>query len=214
MHKTTAPKYIAVEGPICAGKTTLAKMLAEDLNGKLILEPAEKNPFLAEFYKDRAKNAFKTQLYFLLNRYQQQLELRQHDLFKQVVVCDYTFAKDMIFAKINLSEDELALYNTVFKLLHERLPKPDLVIYCRAEPRILLQRIKKRGIDYERPVTGDYLEDLIDGYNHFFLDYNETPLLVVDTSEQNYLEKPEDFENIKRAIISHRGGTVHLIARS
>ncbi|MFA5810882.1 MAG: deoxynucleoside kinase [bacterium] len=208
------PKYIAVDGPIGAGKTTLARMLAEEMNGHLCLEPAEKNPFLPEFYKDRAKNAFKTQLFFLLNRYQQQLELRQRDLFSQTLVCDYTFAKDLIFAKVNLSEDELTLYNTVFHLLHERLPKPDLVIYCRAEPRVLLSRVKKRGIEYERLITEEYLENLTDSYNHHFLNYDETPLLVVDTSEQNYMERPDDFQNIKRALLSHRGGTVHLIARS
>jgi deoxyadenosine/deoxycytidine kinase len=207
-------RYIAVDGPIGAGKTTLAKMIAEDLGGCLVLEPADKNPFLQDFYKDRARNAFKTQLYFLLSRYQQKLEMRQQDLFSQVLVCDYTFAKDLIFARANLSDDELALYNTVFQLLRERLPKPDLVIYVRAEPRVLLSRIRKRGFEYERPITEEYLEQLTESYNRYFLNYEETPLLVVDTSEQNYLERPEDFQNIKREILSHRGGTVHLIARS
>jgi deoxyguanosine kinase len=214
MHGSIHPKYIAVDGPIGAGKTTLARMLAEDMGARLILEPAEKNPFLQDFYKDRVRNAFKTQLFFLLSRYQQQLELRQQELFGQGVVCDYTFAKDLIFAGANLSEDELGLYQTVFHLLRERLPKPDLVIYVRAEARVLLSRIRKRGFDYERPITEDYLEQLTDGYNRCFLNYDETPLLVVDTSEQDYLERPEDFQNIKRAILAHRGGTVHLIARS
>lgn len=214
MNTTTHPRYIAVDGPIGAGKTTLARMLAEDMGAHICLEPAEKNPFLAEFYKDRERNAFKTQLFFLLNRYQQHLELRQQDLFAQSVVSDYTFAKDLIFAKVNLSDDELALYNTVFHLLRERLPKPDLVIYMRAESRVLLQRIRKRGIDYEKPISEEYLEQLTESYNRHFMTYDETPLLVVDTSEQNYLENPEDFQNIKRAIQSHRGGTVHLIARS
>jgi len=214
MITTSKPGYIAVDGPIGAGKTTLARMLAEDIGAHLCLEPAEKNPFLPEFYKDREKNAFKTQLFFLLNRYQQHLELRQQDLFAQSIVSDYTFAKDLIFAKVNLSDDELALYNTVFTLLRERLPKPDLVIYMRAEPNVLLKRIKKRGIDYERPITEEYLEQLTESYNRHFLSYDDTPLLVVDTSEQNYPENPADFQNIKRAIQSHRGGTVHLIARS
>ncbi len=214
MITTSKPGYIAVDGPIGAGKTTLARMLAEDIGAHLCLEPAEKNPFLPEFYKDRERNAFKTQLFFLLNRYQQHLELRQQDLFAQSIVSDYTFAKDLIFAKVNLSDDELALYNTVFTLLRERLPKPDLVIYMRAEPNVLLRRIKKRGIDYERPITEEYLEQLTESYNRHFLSYDDTPLLVVDTSEQNYPENPADFQNIKRAIQSHRGGTVHLIARS
>ena len=214
MNAPSNIKYIAVDGPIGAGKTTLAKMLSEDMDAHLCLEPAEKNPFLSEFYKDRQKNAFKTQIFFLLNRYQQHLELRQQDLFAQTLVSDYTFAKDLIFAKVNLSEDELRLYNTIFDLLRERLPNPDLVIYMKADSKVLLQRVKKRGIDYEQPITQEYLEQLTDGYNRHFLNYAETPLLVVDTSQQNYLENPEDFQNIKRAIHSHRGGTVHLIARS
>ncbi len=214
MPAIVQPKYIAVDGPIGAGKTTLARMLAEDLGWHLCLEPAEKNPFLPEFYKDRAKNAFKTQIFFLLNRYQQQLELRQRDLFAGGMICDYTFAKDLIFAEINLSEDEMNLYQTIYRLLNERLPKPDLVVYMRADSRVLMQRIRKRGFDYERPIGEEYLERLTEGYNRYFMTYSETPLLVVDTSEQNYQERPDDYQNIKRAILSHRGGTVHLIARS
>jgi len=206
-------KYIAVDGPIGAGKTTLATMLAEEMGAHMCLEPAEKNPFLSEFYKDRKRNAFKTQLYFLLNRYQQQLELRQLDLFSETFISDYTFAKDAIFAKINLSEDEQVLYNTVFNLLQERLPKPDLVIYLRADSKVLLQRINKRGFEYERPINESYLDNLTESYNKHFLNYDQTPLLVVDTTKQNYIENPEDFTNLKRAILSHRGGTVHLIAR-
>lgn len=214
MHSPLQPRYIAVDGPIGAGKTTLARMLSEDLGWHLCLEPAEKNPFLPEFYKDRARNAFKTQIFFLLNRYQQQLELRQQELFSGGMISDYTFAKDLIFAEINLSEDEMSLYQTIFRLLHERLPKPDLVVYMRAESRVLMQRIRKRGFDYERPISEEYLQQLTEGYNKFFLNYSDTPLLVVDTSEQNYQERPDDYQNIKRAILSHRGGTVHLIARS
>jgi deoxyadenosine/deoxycytidine kinase len=206
-------KYIAVDGPIGAGKTTLVKMLAEDLKGKTVLEPAEKNPFLPEFYKDRKKNAFKTQLFFLLNRYQQQLELKQHDLFTSSIFCDYTFAKDAIFAQINLSEDEQNLYQKIYNLLRANLSKPDLVIYLRADSKILLQRIKKRGVEYERSISQDYLDKLNEAYNKFFLNYHETPLLVADTTSTDYLEKPEDYSNLKREILNHRGGTVHLISR-
>lgn len=211
---TKALKYIAVDGPIGAGKTTLAKMLAEDMGGYLCLEPSDNNPFLQEFYKDRKKNAFKTQLYFLLNRYQQQKELRQQDMFRPLTVGDYTFAKDAIFAELNLSEDELGLYNTIFGLLQEQLPKPDIVIYLRAEPKTLLQRIKKKGIDYERHIDENYLEGLIENYNSYFMNYEDAPLLVVDSTDQNYVERREDFETLKKEILSHRGGTVHLIARS
>lgn len=206
-------KYISVDGPIGAGKTTLCKMLAEEFGAHLCLEPAEKNPFLPDFYNDRKRNAFKTQLYFLLNRYQQQLELKQMDIFAPMVICDYTFAKDAIFARINLSEDEQSLYNTVFKLLKGQLPQPDLVIYLRADSKVLQQRVKKRGFEYERPITEDYLDQLTDEYNRYFLNYSDTPLLVVDSTNQNYTENPEDFATLKRAITSHRGGTVQLIAR-
>lgn len=205
--------YITVDGPIGAGKTTLVKMLAEDMKGDVLLEPAEKNPFLPDFYKDPKQHAFKVQLFFLLNRFQQQMKIKQHDLFKPLVVCDYTFAKDYIFAKINLNEDEMSLYETVFQLLHQKLPKPDLVIYLRADSKVMLNRIKKRGYEYEKPITGAYLDKLTDSYNQFFLNYNETPLLVVDTSHTNYQENPADYENLKKAILGHKGGTVHLIAR-
>jgi len=213
MQSVRKLNYIAVDGPIGAGKTTLSKMLSEELGFHICLEPAEKNPFLPDFYKDRKKNAFKTQLFFLLNRYQQQIELRQLDLFAQGVICDYTFAKDSIFALINLSEDELKLYNTVFQLLREQLPKPDLVIYLRADPKVLVQRVKKRGLEYEQNVGEGYLDDLTEGYNRHFMNYGDTPLLVVDTSSFNYIENPDDFANLKREILTHRGGTTHLISR-
>lgn len=206
-------KYIAVDGPIGAGKTTLVRMLAEDLKGQVILEPAEKNPFLPDFYKDRRKNAFKTQLFFLLNRYQQQLELKQRNLFDSSILCDYTFAKDAIFAQINLSEDEQILYQKIYHLLRANLPKPDLVIYLRADSKKLLQRIKKRGVEYERSINQDYLDKLTEAYSKYFLNYHETPLLVADTTSTDYLDNPDDYTNLKREILNHRGGTVHLIAR-
>ncbi len=206
-------KYVAVDGPIGVGKTTLVKMLAEDLNGKAVFEPAEKNPFLPEFYKDRKKNAFKTQLFFLLNRYQQQLELKQRGLFDTSIFCDYTFAKDAIFAQINLSDDEKELYQKIYNLLRANLAKPDLVIYLRADSKVLLQRIKNRGIEYERLISQDYLDKLTDAYNKFFLNYQETPLLVVDTTSTNYINRSEDYAYLKKEILNHRGGTIHLITR-
>ncbi|MBI4126260.1 MAG: deoxynucleoside kinase, partial [Deltaproteobacteria bacterium] len=132
MPKKRTLTYIAVDGPIGSGKTTLTKMLSEDMNGTTLFEPVDANPFLPDFYKDRKRNAFKTQLFFLLNRYQQQLELKQEGRLKAPVICDYTFAKDLIFARLNLSPDELKLYETIYDMLVAQIKKPDLVIYLKA----------------------------------------------------------------------------------
>lgn len=202
-------RYIAVDGPIGAGKTTLVKMLAEDLGGQTIFEPAYKNPFLEEFYRDRQRNAFKTQLYFLLNRYQQQLELQQQDLFSTLTICDYTFAKDHIFANINLNSDEKALYETVFNLLQARLPTPDLVIYMQADAPVLMQRIKKRGLDFEREISSEYLEQLTEAYSHFFFSYSASPLLVVNSTNLDFVNHPEDWANLKKTILNHKQGINH-----
>ncbi|PIR21436.1 MAG: deoxynucleoside kinase [Deltaproteobacteria bacterium CG11_big_fil_rev_8_21_14_0_20_47_16] len=202
-------RYIAVDGPIGAGKTTLVKMLAEDLGGQPIFEPAEKNPFLGDFYKDRTRNAFKTQLFFLLNRYQQQVELAQQDLFSNITLCDYTFAKDLIFAQINLNPDEMKLYEMIYTLLSARLPKPDFVIYMQANPKVLTERIKMRGATYEKGITEDYLEMLTEAYNNYFFNYNETPLLVVNSSDLDYVKNAQDWEDLKRAILEHKQGTAH-----
>lgn len=202
-------RYIAIDGPIGAGKTTLVKMLAEDLGGQCIFEPAEKNPFLGDFYKDRARNAFKTQLFFLLNRYQQQVELAQQDLFSNVTVCDYTFAKDLIFAQVNLNPDEMNLYEMIYKLLDARLPKPDFVIYMQASPKVLMDRIKMRGNAYEKGITEDYLETLTDAYNNYFFNYDTTPLLVVNSSDLDYVKNPQDWQDLKNAILTHKQGTAH-----
>lgn len=199
-------KYIAVDGPIGAGKTTLVQMLAKDLSAEAIFEPAEKNPFLSEFYKDRKQNAFKTQIFFLLNRYQQQLGLKS---ITSPIVCDYTFAKDKIFAKVNLSKDEQGLYDKIFSLLHSEIPKPDLVIYMQASPKVLLERVKKRGLSYERPITEDYLEELTSAYNDYFFSYTECPLLVINASDIDYVKNKSDWENMKKTILAHNKGIAH-----
>jgi len=205
--------YIAIDGPIGAGKTTLTHRLAEDLGGSVLLEPVEQNPFLRDFYKDRKRYAFKTQLFFLLNRYQQQLEIKQRDLFTQSVVCDYTFAKDWIFSRINLSADEQELYDKVFDLLDDQLPKPDIVVYLKAEADVLIKRIRSRQVDFEKGITEDYLADLTDAYSTYFLNHNETPLLVVDTTHLNFVQHHDEYELLKKDILSHRQGTKHLILR-
>lgn len=204
-------RYIALEGPIGVGKSSLAKLLAEELGGRTMLEPVDENPFLVNFYGDMKKHAFQTQLFFLLSRYQQQQELNQRELFGQSVVSDYLFAKDRIFAYMNLSEHELGLYEQVFRLLDSRLVKPDLVVYLQASSEVLLERIEKRNNDYERKIEEEYLENLVEAYNKYFFYYTETPLLVVNTTEIDFVENPEDLSNLVKEIESIRGGTQHYI---
>lgn len=204
-------RYIAVEGPIGVGKTTLAELLAGKLNGKKLVEEVEANPFLRNFYLDRNKFAFQAQLFFLLSRYQQQQELAQTELFSATLVADYLFAKDRIFAYLNLDENELGLYEQVFRLLDARIPRPDLVIYLQASSEVLKERILKRNNDYERSIEEEYLEDLVEAYNKFFFYYTDTPLLVVNTTEIDFVEKPADLSNLVKEIESIKGGTQHYI---
>ncbi|MBI2082001.1 MAG: deoxynucleoside kinase [Deltaproteobacteria bacterium] len=207
-----SPRYIAVEGPIGVGKTSFAKKLAEDFNARLILEEADANPFLAPFYKDRAKHALKTQLLFLINRYLQQKELAQQDLFQRTVVCDYLFAKDRIFAALNLGKDEMFLYEKIYSLLDTNLPKPDLVVFLQASPEILIKHIKKRGIDYERNIDSSYLKELIDAYNRFFFSYTDTPLVVVNVSDIDFVKRKVDYESLVREILSDKKGEKHYVS--
>lgn len=204
-------RYIALEGPIGVGKTSLATLLAEELHGVTIFEEVENNPFLPKFYKDIKKYAFQTQLFFLLSRFQQQKELNQHDLFKSTVISDYIFAKDKIFAYLNLDEDELGLYEETYRLLDARIPKPDLVIYLQASCEALLERIEKRNNDYEQTITKDYLQRLVESYDKYFFYYNDTPLLVVNTTEIDFVTNPSDLSNLIKEIKSIRGGCHHYI---
>lgn len=207
------PKYIAIDGPIGVGATTLVKRLAEELKGTAILEAVEENPFLEEFYKDRKRNAFKTQLFFLLSRYQQQRELKKQEEVRLPLVCDYIFAKNQIFAKVNLSAAEQELYQKVHGLLNEQIPKPDIVVYLRAQSEVLMSRIKQRGFTYEKPITTQYLEEVMETYNACFLNYNETPLLIVDTTHADFLKHHDQYERIKNDILNHRQGSKQLILR-
>ncbi len=189
-------QYIAIEGPIGVGKTSLARLLSEEFNHRLVLEDAENNPFLPEFYKDRNKYAFQTQVFFLLSRYQQQKEMVQQDLFQQGVVSDYIFAKDKIFASLNLSEDEMTLYDSLYNLLDARILKPDLVVFMQASKDVLKDRIKKRKIPHEKNINTEYLEELAQAYNRFFFTYSDTPLLVVNCSDMDFVENNEDYQII------------------
>jgi deoxyguanosine kinase len=202
-------RYIVVEGPIGVGKSSLTNILSERFAARKVMEVVEENPFLASFYTDRNKFAFQTQMFFLLSRFKQQQELFQQDLFAQVTVSDYLFAKDRIFAALTLDPNELSLYERVFAEIGPRVTKPDLVIYLQAKIDVLLSRIKKRGRDFERKFDPDYLESLCHAYNDFFFHYKDTPLLVVNTSEIDFVNNPDDLENLLNVIKQTRKGTVH-----
>ncbi len=204
-------KYIVVEGPIGVGKTSLAQILANEFQARTIFERIEDNPFLPKFYKSRETYAFQNQTFFLLNRYHQQMELAQHDLFNQNTIADYLFAKDQIFASLTLSAEELNLYQQIYALLNTRVPKPDLVVYLQARPEVLYKRIKKRDKKYERGVTFEYLTEVAKAYNQFFFHYDETPLLVVNTSEIDFVASSKDLADLIKEI-NHMGvGTQHYI---
>ena len=202
-------RYIAIEGPIGVGKTTLAAALADRLGGRVILEAVEENPFLPAFYQDQKKHAFQAQIFFLLSRFQQQQELFQQELFSQVTVADYLFAKDRIFASLTLEPNELALYERIWQVLGARVVKPDLVVYLQARPEVLQARIRKRGRDFERGVAADYLDTVSRAYGDFFFHYEETPLLVVNTSDIDLADEG-DMDPLVREIQRHRRGRLHF----
>jgi len=205
--------YIAVEGPIGVGKTSLTRLLARELGARLILEEVEENPFLARFYDEPDKFALPVQLYFLLTRYNQQRALAQQDLFAQRIVADYLFAKDRIFAGLNLAPEEMALYESVYRLIDARMPKPDLVVYMSARVQVLAERLRKRNRDFERNITFEYLERVSVAFRDFFFYYEETPLLVVDTSEIDFVEDSDDLRELVREIETAGSGVQHFVPR-
>jgi len=207
----TKARYIVVEGPIGVGKTSLAKILANEFQARTVFERVEDNPFLPKFYKARETYAFQNQTFFLLSRYQQQMELAQQDLFNQSTVADYLFAKDNIFATLTLSNEELKLYQQIYGLLNARVVKPDLVVYLQARPEVLYKRLKKRDKKYERSVTFEYLSEVAQAFNQFFFRYEETPLLVVNTSEIDFVASSKDLADLIREINKMGSGTQHYI---
>lgn len=199
-------KYIAIEGVIGAGKTSLAKKIKDRLNAKFIAEQFETNPFLEKFYADRARFAFQTQMFFLINRFKQQQELAQEDLFTEHLVCDYIFEKDRIFAYLNLSGDELKLYENIYPLLARTLRKPDLVVFLQSGTDRLMFNIKKRNRKIERALSRNYIEELSEAYNHFFFRYNVTPLLIVNSSELDFINNEKDFDELFKQIFREDRG--------
>ena len=209
-------RYIAVEGPIGAGKTSLAERLGTRLDATLVLEDTE-NPFLADFYADRPGAALQAQLFYLLNRHRQQTSLRQADLFKQVTISDYLFDKDKIFAYVNLDDNELFIYQRLYDLLARDAPPPDLVVYLQAPTDVLLRRLRLRRADPETAAFDhdpEYLKELNEAYHHFFFHYNATPLLVVETSQFDSDASDESLDDLVKQIKGMGAGTRYYVPRT
>ncbi len=199
--------YIAVEGVIGVGKTCLVHRLAHRLNARMILEQVDENPFLPQFYRDPERFSFQVQVFFLLSRFKQQQEIVQRDVFTDMVVSDYMFAKDRIFARLNLDDQELVLYERIAEVLEKAAVQPDLVIYLQARTDVLMQRIKERGRSFEKRISREYIEALNDEYNRFFLGYALSPVLVVDTNRVDFRHDDRELDRLIEKIRTHEAGT-------
>jgi deoxyadenosine/deoxycytidine kinase len=206
LHEREIPRYIAVEGPIGAGKTSLAKKLADTFNCHVVLEKAEENPFLERFYQSRRQAALATQLFFLFQRTQQIQDLRQSDLFEQVRIADFLIEKDRMFAQVNLDDDELKLYETVYQQLTIDAPSPDLVIYLQAPVDVLLQRIQQRGVAAEQQIDSLYLEQLNEAYSRFFHYYDDAPLLIVNATQIDLVNNNNQYLQFVDYLLNIRTG--------
>jgi deoxyadenosine/deoxycytidine kinase len=204
-------RYIALEGPIAVGKSSVAAALAKEYDARLVREPVEENPFLPRFYEDPERCAFPAQVSFLMERYRQQQELLQIDLFQRSTVADYIFAKDRIFAELTLSGDEMTLYERIYGLIDKRVRKPDLVVFLDARTEVLLRRLRRRNRPYERRMGREYIEKLAEAYRRFFHTYSDTPLLVVNTSDIDFVENGGDFADLVREIGSMGAGVQHYV---
>ncbi len=199
--------HIAIEGPIGVGKTSLAKLLADHLDARIIMEEFEENPFLESFYQDQKRYAFQTQLFFLLSRYKQYQGLRQTELFSRLLVTDYMFQKDRLFAYLTLDDREMALYDSIAGLLEQNITVPDLVIYLQADTDRLLYNIRKRGREFESPITRDYMEALNQVYNEYFFRYKHSPLLIINATDIDFVNNQEDLEELLETIRQPIEGT-------
>ena len=201
------PYHIAVEGTIGVGKTSLAKILAENLNAKLVLEEFEENPFLNDFYKQPDRYAFQTQLFFLLSRFKQQQILQQTDLFTNAIISDYMFVKDRIFAALNLNDKEMSLYDSVAKILEKNISNPDMVIFLQSDTDRFMQNINARGREYEKQIDSKYIDALNQMYNEFFFRYYKSPLLIINTNDIDFVNKKNDLDEILKFIRTPGEGT-------
>jgi len=188
--------YIAIEGPIGVGKTSLAQLLSKELGARLVLEDFEDNPFLPDFYNDPERFGFQTQLFFLLQRYRQQQELRQVDMFQKLLITDYMFVKDRLFASLNLGDKEMQLYDTVASLLERNIIRPDIVIYLQADTDVLMKNIEKRGRNMEKNVTWEYIDALNQVYTEYFFRYQDTPLVIINTNNIDFVENENDLKEV------------------
>lgn len=210
MPETLPLHYLAIDGCIGVGKTTLVEKLVQRFEAVKVLEDVD-NPFLADFYDDRPGAAFQTELYFLLSRYKQQQDVVQRGLFDKTIVSDYTFPKNRIFAYLNLSDDDLMLFDKLFTLLEPQIPTPDLVLYLVSDVDTCQARIRKRGHRYERRIADAYLAELIEAYNHYYHYYNKSPLLVVDTRQLDFVARDDDFEELVRQLMRPIKGTQYYV---
>ena len=204
-------KYVAVEGAIGVGKTSVVTRLAERLDAATVLEEVGQNPFLKDFYDGKGGAPFQVELFYLLSRYRQQQELLQRHLFQQVTLSDYVFDKSKLFAYLTLDDNELLIYDKLYGLLSESVPPPDLVVYLQAPTEVLLRRIRQRGRPEEGALSEDYLAEVNRAYNHFFFHYTRTPLLVVNTAEVDFVHRDEDLEDLLKQIRSLGKGTQYYV---
>jgi deoxyguanosine kinase len=203
--------HIAVEGVIGVGKTAVVERLAERLEASLVLEEWSANPFLKGFYDGQPGAAFQVELFFLLSRYRQQQELLQRKLFAPATLCDYVFEKSKVFAYLNLDDSELLIYEKLYALLAEGVPRPDLVIYLQAPTDVLLRRIRQRGRPEETRLSEEYLAEVNRAYNHYFFHYTQTPLLVVNTADVDFVSRPEDLDDLLKQVRQMGRGTQYYV---